>query len=372
MDTVLGLALTPTTIGWVMADGSGVPGAPALSGDEVGVSRGDAGLDVSHLAASASALAARARTMLAAGGERLHGVAVTWSDEAAVGAALLLELLADAGFDHVVPVRFSQAAASLTAGIGLQRERTAVCVVEPGLATLVLLDDSDSADPIVTVSPIGGTDDVISWLVDTLGAGGQGPELLMVAGSMRGMDRLARRLESKLSVPVFVQGGAQQALARGAALALAPHSELTGPALEATVAGWESGDLGPRRAMSLSYAGALTMLAGGAVTLVASVSAALSLQLGTGRDAPHPQPPAHVTVARVAVPAAPPAAAPAQPPAAAPVPPDQMPGASEEPAEFGSLWDAPEANPDPPAPPQGRVPALLDRVREHLNGLPGR
>lgn len=355
MDTVLGLALTPTTIGWVIADGQ--PGAPTVAGDEVAVAQGDAGLDATQLAASAAAVATRARTMLTARGERLHGVGVTWTDEAAVGAALLLETLADAGFDHVVPVRFSEAAESLTAGIGPRCDRTAVCVVEPGLATLVLLDGTGAEDPLVTACPIGGTDDVISWLADALGAGRGGTETLMVAGSMRGMDRLGRRLESKLSMPVFVQGGAQQALARGAALALAPHTELAG---SSGATGWQIAGGGSRRAMSLSYAGALTMLAGGAATFVASVSAALSLQLTADRDVPNPQPPAHVTVARVAVPTA----APAPPPPAAPDP--------QEPAEIGSLWDGTEMEPGPPVPPPGRGTELLNRVREHIAGLTGR
>lgn len=368
MDTVLGLALTSTTVGWVIADG-GIDGSPTVSGDELGLTRGDAGLDPMHMAASASAVAGRARTLLAERGERLHGVGVTWSDEATVGAALLLELLADAGFDHVVPVRFSHAAASLTTGIGPRRERTAVCVIEPGQATLVRYDGSDDADPIVSACPIAGTDEVTSWLVETLSPAGERPEVLMVAGSVRGMDRLGRRLESKLSVPVFVQAGAQQALARGAALALVPHAELIGPPLAAAAAGGQPVAIGSGRAMSRSYAGALGMLGVGAVTFVASVSAALSLQLGPDKDVPGPRPPQHVTVARVAVPAAPPAL---PPPAAAPALPGEMPETSEAPAEFGSLWDAPEMGPVPPAPPQGRVPALLDRVREHINGLPGR
>ncbi|ORA79498.1 hypothetical protein BST28_11695 [Mycolicibacter kumamotonensis] len=360
MDTVLGLAMTPTTVGWVMAEGR-ADGCPTVSGDEFGITRGDAGLDAVSMAASASAVAARARAALTSRGDRLHGVGVTWSDEAAVGAALLLESLADAGFDNVVPVRFSQAAASLTSGIGRSGERPAVCVIEPGLATLVLYDGGGGdEDPIVTACPIGGTDDVIGWLADAFGARRRRPEVLMMAGSMRGMDRLGRRLESKLSVPVFVQAGAQQALARGAALALAPHADLAGAPDGPLIGG------AARRSMPLAYAGALTMLAGGAVTFVASLSAALSLQLGPGRDVPDVRAPEHMTVARVAVPAAPPAA-PAPPPAA-PGPPAELP---EEPVEFGSLWDGPAVAPEPPAPPpSGR--SLLDRFRERLPRLPGR
>ncbi|MEO6793458.1 MAG: hypothetical protein ABI253_08450 [Mycobacterium sp.] len=355
MDTVLGLALTSTTVGWVMADGR-VEDCPTVSGDEFGVARGDAGLDAVRMATSVSAIAARARTLATARGERLHGVGVTWSDDAAVAAALLLESLADAGFVNVVPVRYSQAAASLTSGIGSTSEGTAVCVIAPGSATLVLLDESDDDDPVVTTCPISSTDDVLSWLADALGSSGRRPEVLVVAGSMRGMDRLGRRLESKLSVPVFVQSGAQQALARGAALALAPHSDLTGPPVQECPA---APDVASAHPMSLSYVGALIMLAGGAVTFVASLSAALSLQLGPGKDLHDVRPAEHVTVARVAAPAAP------TPPPAAPAPRGEVP---EAPVEFGSLWDGPAVVPGPPAPP----PSLLDRVRERMPRLPGR
>lgn len=368
LDTVLGLAITPSTIGWVMADAGG-SSCPAVIGEEVSVAVGDAGPDALDLAAQASAVAGRVRTMLASRGERLHGVAVTWSGEAAVGAALLLEALADAGFEHVVPVRYSQAAMSLAAGIGPRHAPAAVCVVEADVATLVLPDQPDSPESIVTACPISDLDDVTGWLADTVASGGQRPELLMVAGSVRGMDRLGRRLESKLSMPVFVQGGALQALARGAAQALAPHAELTSATLEGPAAGVEVGNFGRHRVRSLSYAGALVMLAAGAVTLVASVAAAVSLQLGPSRTAPDMPPPQRATVARVAVPAAPPAVAPALPPP--PAAPSSE--ASEEAlAESGSLWDAPLADPDlQEATPDG-VPSRLERVRDHIFGLPGR
>ncbi|MFL0275406.1 hypothetical protein [Mycobacterium sp. SMC-19] len=368
MDTVLGLAITPSTIGWVMADAGG-SGCPTVIGEEISVAAGDAGVDAVDLAAQASAVAAGVRTMLASRSERLHGVAVTWSDEAAVGAALLLESLADADFEHVVPVRYSQAAASLAGGIGPRHARAAVCVVESGVATLVLPDHPESGEPIVTACPISAVDDVPGWLGNTLASGDQRPEVLMVAGSLRGMDRLGRRLESALSMPVFVQGGAFQALARGAAQTLAPHAELTSARLEAPAAGLATGNVGRRRVRSMSYAAALLMLGAGAVTLVASVAAALSLQLGPGRADPDLPRPQHATVARVAVPAAPPAAAPALPPPAAPAPPAET--SEEPPAEFGSLWDAP-ADPDLQESTPDGVPSLRERVRDHIFGLPGR
>lgn len=355
LDTVLGLAVTPSTIGWVTAAGSHRPGI----GEEVWVDAGDAGPDPVDLAAQASAVAARVRTMLAARGDRLRGVAVTWSDEAAVAAALLLESLADAGCDHVVPVRYGLAAASLAGDL----EAAAVCVVEPGLATLVLPARPGAPDPVVDSHAVTDFDQVAGWLGERLASDGQRPETLMVAGSVRGMDRLGRRLESHLGMPVFVQGGAIQALARGAAQALAPHTELASTPLGAPAAGLTAGSLRGRRPRSLSYAAALLMLAVGTVTLVASLAAALSLQLGPDRSAPDLPAPQRATVARVIVPAPAPAAIPAlPPPPAAPV--------ETEDAEFGSLWDASEIGPDLSEP--GGVPTLLERVRDHVFGPSGR
>jgi len=361
LDTVLGLALTPTTVGWVMATGR-VEGFPTVSGDEVGVDHSGPGLDAANMAASVSAVAARVCTMAAARGERLHGVGVTWSDDAAVAAALLIEALADAGFDNVMPVRFSEAAASLSGGVGRRGDRTAVCVIEPGLATLVLLDSSGDEDPIATTSVIGGIDDVRGWLADAFASGGHRPDVLLVAGSMRGMDRLGRRLESTLKVPVFVQTGAQQALARGAALALASHPDLTGAPIEEGPTSLATGSVRPR---SLAYAGALTMLAGGAVMFVASLSAALSLQLSPAKELPEMRPSEHVTVARVAVPVAPPP----HPPAAAGPRVEPLEATEAASVEFGSLWDAPAVE---QAPPPTSRPSLLDRVRQHIPRLPGR
>lgn len=330
-----------------MADVGG-SGCPTVIGDEVGVDAGDAGTDAVDLAAQASAVADRVRTMVAARGERLHGVAVTWSDEAAVGAALLLEALADAGFDHVVPVRYRQAALSLAAGIGTPGARAAVCIVEADVATVIQADQPDSAEPLVSATQISDVDAVTGWLGDTVATGEARPDVLVVAGSVRGMDRLGRRVESALSIPVFVQGGALQALARGAAQVLAPDAELTSALVQAPAAA-EIGELGGRRGRSRSYAGAVLMLALGAVTLVASVAAALSLQFGPSREEVEPDaPPQHATVARVAVPAAPPSpAAPVlPPPPAEPAPPIEAPG--EEPAGLDSVWDAPLAVPELP------------------------
>lgn len=183
----------------------------------------------------------------------MHGVAVSWSDEASAGAAMLLEWLTDADFDHVVPVRYQQA----------------------------------------------------------------------VSGS---------------------------ALARIAALTAMPHTELAGYPAAAGAPTEAPARAGSGRTRSRSLIGAISMLTLGALAFVGSVAAVLSLHLGAGRDVPAVEP-QHATVARVAVPAGPPAAAPESPEAPASVfaeehveeVAEEIAGqdADEGLAELGSLWDAP-------------------------------
>ncbi|WP_443677223.1 DUF7159 family protein [Mycolicibacter acidiphilus] len=377
---MLGLSLTSTTIGWALVDGRA---DAAVSGDEFAVS-GSGGasdaLSVSAVTTAAIGVVARVQMMLAARGERLHGIGVTWSSGAAAAAALLLESLADGAVENVAPVRFSQAVESLAETVDPVAGATgaAVCVLESASATLVVFGSDNEVT--IAEAAIGGLGDVSSWLAGLLGRGGPRPEVLVLAGSdRRGLDKLGRRLESQFSIPVFVQAGAQSALARGAALALAPHAASFGvpwgapPPLDAS----------PASSMSLSYAGALMMLTGGAATFVVSLSAALSMQLGPTKVEPQP---AHVSVVRMASPAAPapvkappPADAPpppadAPPPAEAPPPVEAAPAADlpDSPTEAGTLWEPPVQNPQPViGPPPGGKPSLLDRVKQHVPRLPG-
>ena len=130
MDTVLGLSLTSTSVGWVLADGRDADGT-ILDHDDFGVrARGAAGAVDTSEQATAAVLNAQA----AATGydQRLHVIGVTWSDETAAEAAMLLESLNDAGFDNVVPIRLQQACDMLARGIApiVGYDKTAVCVLD--------------------------------------------------------------------------------------------------------------------------------------------------------------------------------------------------------------------------------------------------
>lgn len=117
MDTVLGLSLSPTRVGWVLVEGHDAEG-DVLDHDEFAVG---ASVRAGNAAERATAAVLQTRAAAGANGQRLHAIGVTWSDDAAVDAALLLESLTDAGFDNVVQVRASQAAAALTRPVNKSR-----------------------------------------------------------------------------------------------------------------------------------------------------------------------------------------------------------------------------------------------------------
>ena len=106
MDAVLGLSMTPTTVGLVLVEGQEADGA-TMDKDEFAVH--DRGL-VSAVNTSEKAAAAVMRTeaIAAARGHRLHSIGVTWSEDADTEASLLLESLSESGFDNVVAVRLAR------------------------------------------------------------------------------------------------------------------------------------------------------------------------------------------------------------------------------------------------------------------------
>lgn len=263
MDTVLGLSITSTTLGWALLDARDTAGAP-LAGEELRVARRGGG-DAGSIAAYASAIVARLHPVLTGTDLRIRGIGVAFGPDAVAAAALVLERLAAAGF------------ADLT-----------------------------------TVRP--------------------------------------------------VQSGDAPLPARHAALAPLTSVLRTPPPPVDDPAGLDCDPVTPPR--RLSYTGAAAMLAGGAITLVVSLSVVLSPHLGPAE--PVASAPATSTAAR----AAGAVSAPRQPV-------HVQPEAPEAPVPMGALWERPPAGEVPVPPPVLVAPApsgprsLLDRMREHLPHLPG-
>ncbi|MFZ0905178.1 MAG: hypothetical protein WAN71_15175 [Mycobacterium sp.] len=390
MDTVLGLSLTSTSVGWVLVEGRDADGT-ILDHDDFHVDTGS-GVRAVNTSAQTSAAVLDAQATAANYDHRLHVIGVTWSDEAAAEAALLLESLTDAGFHNVVPIRLHQACDMLARAIApvVGYETAAVCVLD-GDSTIVVMVDTCDDEPQTAIKQLtGGAGRLVGWLTTLFDRSSWQPGGIVIVGPDEDLEALSWRLEKAVPVPVITQIGAQLALARGAALA---STESTGfPEAETVDA--VDGERGERRsARQNSYAGALTMLVAGAVTFVASLSFALGQHLvpdrGTGPvqhvvhkaatprvvQAPAPQPAAvEVPAARPAPPPAPvqqptqaPAAAQpqtvasdepsAQLPAAAPVPPPPPP--------------APVAPPPPPPDPHPRLTKLLERLHGQQDPAPG-
>ncbi len=204
MDAVLGLSMTPTTVGLVLVEGQEADGA-TMDKDEFAVH--ERGL-VSAVNTSEKAAAAVMRTeaIAAARGHRLHSIGVTWSEDADTEASLLLESLSESGFDNVVAVRLPEATEALARGIAdvIGYQITAVCVIEPD-AVVGLVVDTAHGDVQTAVNHSVTTDeDLARWLSAIFAQADWQPEALVLVGSGSDLDAITPHLEDVLAVPVFV------------------------------------------------------------------------------------------------------------------------------------------------------------------------
>ncbi|MCV7400806.1 hypothetical protein H7K24_11635 [Mycobacterium fragae] len=382
MDTVLGLSLTSTAVGWVLVEGRAADGTIVDHEDfEVHAGGGVRAVEVSQRATEA-VLHAQAAT--ARHDQRLHVIGVTWSDDAAAEAALLQESLTDAGFHNLVPIRLQQAADMLAQGIApvVGYEKAAVCVLDSESTTVVMVDSSDGDTQTAVKHLSGGADRLSQWLVALFDRGSWRPDGVVVVGADNDLDSLSWQLEKVLPVPVITQSGAQLALARGAAMAAAQCTEFTDDDILETTG---RTPVVHQRSRQPSHAGAWTMLVAGAVTLVAS----LALAVGPRLMPEQASAPVHHAVHKAASPpiaqAPPLPPAPVEVPAARPAPeptPIEEPQVSPTPVEQQGVSAAapaaaPAAEPVPPPPPPQPVPPpepppnphpLLTRVLERLHG----
>jgi hypothetical protein len=390
VDAVLGLSMTPTSVGLVLVEGQDADGA-TMDRDSFAVAKGDA-----PSAEQAAAAVIRTEAMAANRGLRLHSIGVTWSEDADLQASMLMESLSESGFDNVVAIRLPEATEALARGIAevLGYATTAVCVIEPQSVISLIVNTSDGAVQTAFNHGIDSDDDLISWLSTVFTRADWAPEALVVVGSAGDFEPLMHRLEDVLSVPVFAPEEAKLALARGAALASAHGTEMPLDVFDDgfVVEARGHGGSGRHRTFgqstqyrrTFSSVGPAAMLATGVVTFVVSASIAIGLQLSPDRPAAPSSP---VTAAKVERPAAAYAAPPAVPlPAAvAPLPPvqaalppeapapvyDEPPVAVvDTPAEAPAVDQAPASIPDSP-PPQTVDPALAPPADSALPPVAG-
>ena len=80
-------------------------------------------------------------------GRRLKSIGITWSDAADAEAFLLMESLAESGFDNVVAIRLPEATEALARGMAdvIGYRTSAVCVIEPDTAIALVVHTDDGA-----------------------------------------------------------------------------------------------------------------------------------------------------------------------------------------------------------------------------------
>jgi hypothetical protein len=371
LDTVLGLSVTPTTVGWVVAEGHGADGT-ILDHQELALRGGD-GVRALTTAEQVADEVLRVNALAAESDQHLRVIGVTWNDEASAQAALLLESLTDAGFDNIVPVRLLEAVETLAQAIApvIGYDQTAVCILEHEWATVVMVDAHDGETQTAVKRVPGGFDGLTSWLTGMFDRAGWRPGGVVVVGSDDDINALSWQLEKALPVPVFAQTMAQVTVARGAALAAARSTEFTDEQLVTDTGEPVSAPARPRQ---LTYAGAVTALAAGAISFVTSLSLAVGLQLAPHKEsdtaryvvhAPRPQVAEAVAPAVAprseAEPAAPRSKTPAGAPSAEPItepgtPEAQQPDPNDRQPYLTRVLDhIPAGDGDstpPPAPPQ--------------------
>jgi hypothetical protein len=375
LDTVLALSLTSSSVGWVLVEGRDADGA-ILDHDDFDVRVG-AGVQAVYTSEQAGAAVLDAQAAAAEREQRLHVVGVTWSDESAAEAALLVESLTDAGFDNVVPVRLHDACDMLARAIApvVGFDQAAVCLVD-GDSTIVVMVDAEDDDAQTAIKQLsGGSEHLIQWLTALFERSSWQPSGVVVVGADHDTNILASRLSS-LPVPVLTQNNAELALARGAALVAAQSTEFTDAEMLEVV---NDRRLDPQAIRRRSYAGAATMLAAGAATFVASVSLALGPHL-VPQHAPAPvRPVLHWAAPPPALAAPAPAPPPVvKAPAARPAPPPEpvrQPVVEQQPVTAAAPVAAPVPPPEPvppavpPPPPEQPNPhPLLTKLLERLHG----
>lgn len=358
LDTVLGLSVTPTTVGWVLAEGHGADGT-ILDHQELTLHTGH-GVRAVGTAEQVVDEVLRVDTAAAASDRRLRVIGVTWNDEASAQAALVLEALTDAGFDNVVPIRFLDAVETLAEAISpvIGYEQTAVCILDHDATTVVMVDTHDGETQTATKHVRGGFDGLTRWLAGMFERNGWQPGGVVVVGAHDDIDGFSWQLEKTLPVPVFVQSMAQVTIARGAALSAARSTEFTDEQLVEEVG---EPVPAPAQKRQLSYAGAVTALAAGAITFVGSVSLAVGIHVGPASAAPTPKHATHPPTPQVAEAVTAVAPLPAAPPTK-PAAPQAKPPAGEPVSEPS----APEEQPS-----TGDRQPYLTRVLEHIPGDTG-
>ena len=221
MEIVLGVSMTPTTVGIALVEGEKADGV-IVEHDVFDITAVDGSATSS---ASDHVIAAVLGTQegAIAAGHHLVSTGVTWTDHAE--AAVLREALVARGIEDVLMVSELHAAAALAQAVGraVGYDKTALMFVERDTATLAVVETADGSVVKVVSQGLHSADTiaVLTEMVTSLQAETSMPQGMFVVGSNVDVTAVKAHLQDLVSVPVIAPEEPQLALARGAALASA-------------------------------------------------------------------------------------------------------------------------------------------------------
>lgn len=221
MDVVLGVSMAPETVRMVLIEGEAAGGVTV---DQDGF---DVAGNETPIAAANHVVAAilGTRDSAAQGGYRLKSSGVSWTDP--VKAAALRDVLATRKIENVMLVSAVMAAAALAQAMGSATNwaRTALLLVEPGSATLAVVDTSDGTVTDVRRHPLPDSDSAALAKLTAMVSGAESmrarPDGLFLVGSEVDIPSIKPTLEAATALSVTTPEEPEMALARGASLAAA-------------------------------------------------------------------------------------------------------------------------------------------------------
>jgi hypothetical protein len=224
VQSVLGLSMTSTSVGWVLLDGQG-PDAEILDHDAFDIQSADDGADGDTSPHAAAARGAQA--IATASGHKVDSVRVTWTEDVEAGATALLKSLADLGFDNVHPISLSKAAQAWGIEVGRESEhaKTGLCILEPHVATIMIVATGAGTVRTAVTDTRESAEDLVEWLRTVFRKDGWLPESLYLVGAHADLDEVAQPIAEALPIAVSDSVDTQLALARGAVLTTVGQSD---------------------------------------------------------------------------------------------------------------------------------------------------
>ena len=221
MDIVLGVSMAPTSVRMLLVEGENADGA-TVDDNQFSFAADD---NAPTLSAADQVISAILGTREGAteAGHALTSTGVTWTDP--MDAAALRDALATRKVENVMLVSSFMAAAALaqTVGCTIGDAHTALLFLEPGTATLAVIDSADGSITDVHKELMSGGHSIteLAGMVAGLATLDTRPQSVFIVGSGVDVTALKPQLESATDLPVTAAEEPETALAWGAALASA-------------------------------------------------------------------------------------------------------------------------------------------------------